>query len=1348
MAQISFQVPTALTIVGATTLSATVSSILRVDAAGVVSTTTLQSNLSLSGGTLSLATALTSVNSLTSVAGQNLVLALGTGGTALTLTNSTLAATFAGAVTFAGDTWQTSGGTQRLYFAADSSRTTYIKGGAADGTGSNAILFRNGADTTLAHFSGAGVFTIAATTASSSVSTGALVVSGGVGVAGNLNVGGTDNYFGANANAYTELRLNAAGGAGQGGYLAIRSAGTLKSALGTRAAILGSGTDQSLLIKSYSDSIYMDGASVSVLGTTASTSTTTGALIVSGGAGIAGAAYIGGKLVANSTAITAASTDAMVLNGTGNNFRITSTNSSTARSFRATVGTGTSVLSDNLQPYTTASQDDTGLPSWQIRFGGGSGADFFDIGRSAAGSTSLTQLFLLGSTGAITLGSASSITAASATDLTLAGGSSGASLVLGQGANGSATFTIPGNGEVTSNKAFVATGALQVGGANRTALDFNAGGGRWFSFGTNTTTAGTYTLFARSSDQSVAYTVLSTVAAGTLTFGTSTPVVVSNTAAATSTTSGALQVAGGGGFAGAVVAGGVLHSTLNAASTGTPSTFGVFVGPTVGGGEGLALGSAGTGSQKIIQAYGAKLAVNPAGNNIELGATGSTVAVLGTTASSTTTTGALTVAGGAGIAGAVYVGSSANVNGTIQVTATTTPSSGSGLEIQGGSAPVLFAYNRTGAAYLPMENYALSFNWRIGATTKMTLSASAGDLALASTTEATTGGAGSLTTAGGIYAAKAIVSASTTAATSTTTGSGIFGGGIGVAGAGWFGGLVRVPAGTLGAPTVAIGAATEGLWLPGSSRIGIQAAGVELTDFTTSRQRIYLTTASSSTTTGALVVDGGVGIAGAINAGNTGVSLTHNITGGDGGTSTPLLQLKEALAGAVIFSVQGTGITNTHHTAKIGQTSQSSTAWGTNGVVLQTGASKTYTDTSSSGTVASAVFSSFAVPTLAASAATTYTVAANVYIAGAPAAGSNVTLTNSYALLSAGDMAIRKGTPVFYLINTTSAQDTEVRYTTTNSDWIVGANPANLLSGSFAFYDATTAGAYVFHLTGGALSAGSAKVSYTTASTSTTTGALVCSGGLGVAGAVFGGGNLTLSSVGSRIAVGTSILERVGVFLAPTFTTTGDVVYGFNVSPTVPNNTDWRGYYSSVAFSTGTTTNSVGYYVANPTGAGSLTNNYGIYIEALTKGATLNYAFYSAGAGVVRIGDTSSSTSTTTGALICSGGLAVATNIVSGQGLGVGVTSTATAAGTTTLTSGSDMVQVFTGTTTQTVTLPAASVFGAGTASLIIIKNRSTGSLTVQRAGTDTIDSSVTVTVAPSAALMLASNGSDTWHIV
>jgi hypothetical protein len=65
------------------------------------------------------------------------------------------------------------------------------------------------------------------------------------------------------------------------------------------------------------------------------------------------------------------------------------------------------------------------------------------------------------------------------------------------------------------------------------------------------------------------------------------------------------------------------------------------------------------------------------------------------------------------------------------------------------------------------------------------------------------------------------------------------------------------------------------------------------------------------------------------------------------------------------------------------------------------------------------------------------------------------------------------------------------------------------------------------------------------------------------------------------------------------------------------------------------------------------------------------------------------------------------------------VASTATAAGTTTLAASSQGVQIFTGTTTQTVVLP--SLVNSGYMSFTII-NTSTGAVTVQSYGTNTIN--------------------------
>jgi hypothetical protein len=55
-------------------------------------------------------------------------------------------------------------------------------------------------------------------------------------------------------------------------------------------------------------------------------------------------------------------------------------------------------------------------------------------------------------------------------------------------------------------------------------------------------------------------------------------------------------------------------------------------------------------------------------------------------------------------------------------------------------------------------------------------------------------------------------------------------------------------------------------------------------------------------------------------------------------------------------------------------------------------------------------------------------------------------------------------------------------------------------------------------------------------------------------------------------------------------------------------------FFSGSNVTAGTVTDYFSHYVKLPAGAGTVTNCYGYYTEELTKGASLNYAYYSAGA--------------------------------------------------------------------------------------------------------------------------------------
>jgi hypothetical protein len=103
-------------------------------------------------------------------------------------------------------------------------------------------------------------------------------------------------------------------------------------------------------------------------------------------------------------------------------------------------------------------------------------------------------------------------------------------------------------------------------------------------------------------------------------------------------------------------------------------------------------------------------------------------------------------------------------------------------------------------------------------------------------------------------------------------------------------------------------------------------------------------------------------------------------------------------SGAVRFdgpTTVGTGVFPTASLSVGG--SISAAAWGTSGILLRVDGTA-FTDTTSSGTVASAVLNSFAGDNLAASSTTTYTNAATVYIGAAPTASTNVTITAGYPL--------------------------------------------------------------------------------------------------------------------------------------------------------------------------------------------------------------------------------------------------------------------------------------------------------------------------------------------------------------
>jgi hypothetical protein len=156
----------------------------------------------------------------------------------------------------------------------------------------------------------------AATTTSTSTTTGALVVAGGVGAAGNLFVGGKITGTLASGELLSVGDISNS----TDKYIAIKSQfGTLEIGRnGNTSAYINSNMAVGTLeIVHNAAKIQIDASdTVTIPQSTVSTSTTTGALVVSGGVGIAGRLNVGGNIVAAATTIsTSTTTGAIVSRG-------------------------------------------------------------------------------------------------------------------------------------------------------------------------------------------------------------------------------------------------------------------------------------------------------------------------------------------------------------------------------------------------------------------------------------------------------------------------------------------------------------------------------------------------------------------------------------------------------------------------------------------------------------------------------------------------------------------------------------------------------------------------------------------------------------------------------------------------------------------------------------------------------------------------------------------------------------------------------------------------------------------------------------------------------------------------
>jgi fibronectin-binding autotransporter adhesin len=332
---------------------------------------------------------------------------------------------------------------------------------------------------------------------------------------------------------------------------------------------------------------------------------------------------------------------------------------------------------------------------------------------------------------------------------------------------------------------------------------------------------------------------------------------ITTTTNSTSTTSGALIVAGGGGFGGNVYAADLYSNGFQVVTTGTIGSFGVSA---IQAGTDTAVATL-SGNIALIWNTSTLQTVTSRGSS-----TNNVISITNTTASTGTSSGALTVAGGLGVAGNVNIGGELKgnyVDGYVIVTtASGTLSTSTGLQFTGTDSRLtvggsIFENNRRVlTSVTPTAGTAISIT---------SVSTSNGNTAF------TVNNDGVISAVGTTYLG---VSASTGSVTFTNLGV------QELTGTTYIG--VSTSTGTISVTNLGVQTLTAGTGTAVSASTGqITVSSTDTLQSVTDRgdttnQRIIITnaTGASTTTDGALVVTGGVGV-----GQNLWVGGTANIAG-------------------------------------------------------------------------------------------------------------------------------------------------------------------------------------------------------------------------------------------------------------------------------------------------------------------------------------------------------------------------------------------------------------------------------------------------------------------------------------
>jgi hypothetical protein len=628
-----------------------------------------------------------------------------------------------------------------------------------------------------------GAVTYSSTTESTSTSTGSLVLAGGLGVAKNTYIGGILDIASVSSNTSFI------------GSVGIQSSNSSINYVQSGNVTRTGGSWQTLKfspVGSTTSIMSINSTNVTVDTTTASTSTSTGSLVVSGGVGVNGAAFFGSTLnVAGSTKL---SGNVWL---SGNSLYLNSFSSSTdGLVYSATASNGGPLLFGNLGGAlgTTSGTSLTAL-TWDTT------QSVQILGTNDTSSISTGTLVVSGGGAfkkSLTVGANIYLGSTSITS-----GNSGLNVVINANTNGSVqlfsnsgsnnalvqstwtAFEVHTNGvsfaQILTLQVDKGTGHLNVNGNGDDADLITTSVGNMSSAITCTGGVSIAKNLWVGANQLIAGNL--TVAGNISTTG-GNPVTFSSTVNSTSTSTGAVVISGGLGVAKNVFVGGSLNVVNTTQSTSY--TTGAFI---LSGGLGIASDLYSNGNATFAQT----LTVN--GSSTLVGA----VVVSNTTVSSSTSTGALTVAGGVGILGALNVGGITSITNNTQSSSISTGClvlSG-GLGLAGnlyGSGVVNFtnttqSTSTSTGALIVSGGAGIASNLFVGGNTNINgsltvsgnISSTAGTITFSSTTDSTNPASGALVISGGVGIAKALYVGSTINSTSSSTGGVVVSGGLGVA---------------------------------------------------------------------------------------------------------------------------------------------------------------------------------------------------------------------------------------------------------------------------------------------------------------------------------------------------------------------------------------------------------------------------------------------------------------------------------------------------------------------------------------------------------------------------------------